>query len=65
MVEIPAATQSTVVEQIICPSCKNSVAKGSNFCNNCGAKLQFICSKCGNNNPENSKFCNSCGFTLG
>lgn len=65
MLEAPAVTQSSIVEQITCPSCKNPVSKGSNFCNNCGAKLQFICSKCGNNNPQNSKFCNSCGFALG
>lgn len=65
VIQTTAISQSVVVEQIVCPLCKNSVSKGSNFCNSCGTKLQFICSKCSNNNPQNSKFCNNCGFTLG
>ncbi len=51
-------------DQIVCPSCKQLISAGANFCNNCGAKVSYVCSKCGHTNPEDSKFCNSCGFAL-
>ena len=50
-----------------CASCGEAVAAGSEYCNNCGAKLEpvsssvnVVCS-CGSAIKEGSKFCSNCG----
>ena len=50
-------------EEIICPSCGQSVAKGK-FCPECGQKLENTCPKCGNTLAAGAKFCPECGEKL-
>jgi membrane protease subunit (stomatin/prohibitin family) len=55
----PTASASTVV----CHSCGKSVANGSKFCPECGAKLNVkkFCSNCGAELKAGAKFCSECG----
>ena len=46
--------------EIICPVCKASVAKGK-FCLECGAELTPKCSNCGKELIPDAKFCLECG----
>ncbi len=44
-----------------CPECSFENQAGSNFCNECGNKLEVTCPGCGRVNQPGSKFCNECG----
>ncbi len=50
----------------VCPSCGKSVAAGSKFCPECGAKMPIkkFCPECGLQVAEGSKFCPECGKKL-
>ena len=47
-----------------CPKCQFDNPEDSEFCNECGNKLEITCSACGRMNPLGSKFCNKCGHNL-
>ena len=51
----------------VCPSCGKTVAAGSKFCPECGARMpeKSFCSECGHEIPAGSKFCPGCGKKLG
>lgn len=51
----------------ICPKCKTQLNVGSQFCNNCGAKVAYgvQCPKCNSTVQPDSKFCNNCGTAIG
>lgn len=55
---------------ITCPNCGYRNREGSNFCINCGNKLENIvqsmkfCQNCGYQNEASSKFCLKCGHQL-
>jgi membrane protease subunit (stomatin/prohibitin family) len=57
--EAPKAAAGTIT----CENCGASLAAGSKFCNQCGAKQegQLFCSQCGAELSPGSKFCNNCG----
>lgn len=50
--------------EVACPSCKSHNPVGSQFCNNCGTKLQINCPNCGAQVTPNKNFCNNCGAKL-
>jgi len=50
--------------EIVCPSCKSHNPEGSQFCNNCGARLSNTCPNCGAPVASGMKFCNGCGTKL-
>ena len=47
----------------VCPSCGKTVAPGSKFCPECGAKLNVkkFCTNCGAELKDGAKFCSECG----
>ena len=49
---------------VICPDCCKENAPGTNFCQDCGAKLEAagkrLCA-CGADVPSGSRFCGECG----
>jgi class 3 adenylate cyclase len=47
-----------------CPQCQFENPEGSNFCLECGGKLELACPQCGNVLPSGAKFCNKCGHDL-
>jgi class 3 adenylate cyclase len=47
-----------------CPKCQFANPEGSNFCLECGGKLETTCPQCGNTLPSEAKFCNKCGHDL-
>jgi len=47
-----------------CPKCRNENPEGSNFCLECGQKLEASCPKCGKALPPQAKYCNNCGHDL-
>jgi predicted ATPase/class 3 adenylate cyclase len=47
-----------------CPKCQFENPEGSNFCLECGGKLELPCPQCGNALPYEAKFCNKCGYHL-
>ncbi|MGO9569407.1 MAG: adenylate/guanylate cyclase domain-containing protein [Desulfomonilaceae bacterium] len=49
---------------MICPHCRTDLPEGSEFCNECGKKLEVGCPECGKANPPASKFCLKCGHDL-
>lgn len=48
---------------VICPSCNNSVVKGTKFCPKCGSQLPEAknCTGCGAELPAGTAFCPNCG----
>ncbi len=48
-------------DKTICPQCKSTNQKGTNFCQNCGASLCRTCSNCGEQIGFDTKFCPNCG----
>lgn len=61
-----SAVQTANPEQnatMFCSECGASLAPGSKFCNQCGAKqqVQIFCSNCGKPLAPGSKFCSECG----
>lgn len=50
--------------EIACPDCKSHNPEGSQFCNNCGAKLNNNCPNCGAQIVQGVHFCNKCGTKL-
>jgi len=47
-----------------CPKCQFENPTGTNFCGECGDKLERLCSGCNSPNPLNFKFCGECGHKL-
>lgn len=49
-----------------CPNCNYNVGAGSNFCPNCGQKMNVskFCPECGIKVESNAKFCSGCGHKL-
>ena len=47
-----------------CPKCGDLVEANENFCNKCGANLEFRCPKCKMTNSSVDKFCRHCGTKL-
>jgi class 3 adenylate cyclase/tetratricopeptide (TPR) repeat protein len=47
-----------------CPRCQFENPEDSNFCLECGGKLELPCPQCGNVLPVGAKFCNKCGHDL-
>ncbi len=47
-----------------CPSCQFENPEGTNFCGECGTKLERICPSCNLLNPPQFKFCGECGNKL-
>jgi len=47
-----------------CPKCQFDNPHGSNFCLECGSKLELKCPKCDQTLPAGAKFCNACGHNL-
>ena len=47
-----------------CPKCGDLVEANENFCNKCGANLEFRCPKCKMTNSSVDKFCRHCGKKL-
>lgn len=52
--------QEEHIEQIVCPNCGKTVAKGK-FCPECGFKFVSKCPKCDSEIPVGAKFCLNCG----
>lgn len=50
--------------EIACPNCKSHNPTGSQFCNNCGTKLNSNCPSCGAPIVSSMNFCNNCGAKL-
>ena len=48
-----------------CADCGFENAAGSNFCEQCGARLTRICSRCGHELSAIARFCNACGAPVG
>ncbi|UCE53443.1 MAG: AAA family ATPase [Desulfobacterales bacterium] len=47
-----------------CPDCQFENPEDSNFCLECGQKLEQKCPQCGKALPVEAKFCNGCGHKL-
>ena len=47
-----------------CPNCQFQNPEGSNFCLDCGKKLEQKCPQCENCRLTGAKFCNKCGQNL-
>ena len=47
-----------------CLKCNYENPEGSNFCLECGGKLERSCPQCGNELPPEAKFCNKCGHDV-
>ena len=47
-----------------CPNCQFENPDDSNFCLECGRKLEKKCPRCGKALPIGAKFCNGCGHKL-
>jgi class 3 adenylate cyclase len=47
-----------------CPNCQHENPEDSNFCFECGQKLELICPQCSKALPIGVKFCNKCGHNL-
>ena len=47
-----------------CSKCQFENPEGSNFCLDCGSKLEQSCPQCENALPTGAKFCNKCGHDL-
>ena len=47
-----------------CPKCQFENTEDSNFCLECGQKLEQKCSQCDKVLPVGAKFCNGCGHKL-
>ena len=47
-----------------CPECQFENPEDSNFCLECGRKLEQKCPQCGKALPVEAKFCNGCGHKL-
>jgi len=47
-----------------CPNCQFENPQESNFCIECGSRLELQCPQCGNVLPYAGKFCNKCGHDL-
>lgn len=64
--EVMIQGSGAIIEEgeIVCPSCKSHNPAGSQFCNNCGAKLNSLCPNCGAQVSDGMKFCNKCGTKL-
>jgi class 3 adenylate cyclase/tetratricopeptide (TPR) repeat protein len=46
---------------LTCPRCRHENPPGSNFCLECGTRLELTCSGCTTELPPGSRFCNKCG----
>lgn len=60
----PSFNQNTANSNLInCSRCGSRVPAGSNFCLECGEKVNeaMHCMNCGEKLPQNAKFCQSCG----
>ena len=51
------------VNESHCSNCNHMIPSGSNFCPNCGQKVNTnkFCPECGKKLEENAKFCSGCG----
>ena len=49
---------------MICPGCQFENPEDSNFCLECGQKLEQNCPQCAKELPVGAKFCNGCGHKL-
>ena len=47
-----------------CPKCQFDNPKGTNYCGECGTKLEKLCPSCHSPNPPKFKFCGECGSNL-
>ena len=47
-----------------CAICQFKNPEDSNFCLECGQKLEQKCPKCDKSLPTGAKFCNGCGYRL-
>ena len=47
-----------------CPECQFENPEDSNFCLECGQKLEKKCPQCEKSLPVGAKFCNGCGYKL-
>ena len=47
-----------------CPNCQFENPEDSNFCLECGQKLEKKCPQCEKALPVGAKFCNGCGYKL-
>jgi hypothetical protein len=47
-----------------CPECQFENPEDSNFCLECGQKLEQKCPQCEKLLPAGAKFCNGCGYKL-
>src|SRR5210317_101485 len=47
-----------------CPKCQFENPENSNFCLECGQKLEQKCPQCEKMLPAGAKFCNDCGHNL-
>lgn len=61
---IPNAGETKKNDTITCPKCGATIAAGSKFCSECGAKIVTQCPKCGTKVTPNQKFCPECGEKL-
>jgi predicted ATPase/class 3 adenylate cyclase/ribosomal protein L40E len=48
-----------------CQKCQSNNPEDSNFCLECGTKMEQVCSHCGKSVPLRAKFCNACGHRFG
>jgi class 3 adenylate cyclase/tetratricopeptide (TPR) repeat protein len=49
---------------MLCPKCQFENPEKSNFCLECGQKLEQKCPQCEKALPAAAKFCNACGYQL-
>lgn len=66
------ATHEKAEESAHCPNCGNNNPEGTNFCQECGAKLSAstseekrFCSNCGTEIAIGVQFCSNCGTKAG